>query len=58
MNTGFEAAAGLLRGVMAGILLTMFVGLWFWAFGPARRARFDSASMLPLEEDRRQDGTP
>jgi cytochrome c oxidase cbb3-type subunit 4 len=46
-----ESVAGLVRGVMAGLLLVMFIGLWIWAFGAKRRKSFESASRLPLEED-------
>jgi cbb3-type cytochrome oxidase subunit 3 len=51
MSSEFEVAAGLARGLMAGVLLAMFVGLWVWAFAAKRRRPFESASRLPLEED-------
>jgi cbb3-type cytochrome oxidase subunit 3 len=53
MSHELEAFTGLVRGVMAGILLVMFVGLWAWVFGSRRRATFESAARLPLEEDQR-----
>ncbi len=52
MSHEMEALTGMLRGVMAGILLVMFVGLWIWVFGRGQRAAFEAASRLPLEEDR------
>jgi len=51
MSSGMESITGLVRGLMAGVLLAMFVGLWIWAFAAKRRAWFESASRLPLEED-------
>jgi cbb3-type cytochrome oxidase subunit 3 len=51
MNSELEVIAGVARGLMAGVLLAMFVGLWVWAFAPKRRRLFESASRLPLEED-------
>jgi|KBSSwiStaDraftv2_1062776.scaffolds.fasta_scaffold00253_7 cbb3-type cytochrome oxidase subunit 3 len=58
MNSEFEAVAGVTRGLMAGVLLAMFVGLWVWAFAPKRRKSFESASLLPLEEDTRGGKVP
>src|SRR5438105_3313647 len=52
MSSEVESVAGLVRGFMAGLLLVMFVGLWIWAFAAKRRKSFESASRLPLEEDR------
>ena len=52
MSHEMEAFTGVLRGTMAGILLVMFVGLWLWVFSGRRRATFESAARLPLEEDR------
>jgi cytochrome c oxidase cbb3-type subunit 4 len=52
MSQELEAVSGLVRGVMAGILLVMFIGLWVWVFGRRQRAAFEAAARLPLEEDR------
>jgi cytochrome c oxidase cbb3-type subunit 4 len=52
MSHEMEALTGLVRGTMAGILLLMFIGLWFWVYSKSRRATFESAARLPLEEDR------
>jgi cbb3-type cytochrome oxidase subunit 3 len=46
-----ESVAGIVRGLMAGLLLAMFVGLWLWVFAAKRRKSFESVSQLPLEED-------
>ena len=51
MSAGMEAFTGVVRGLMAGALLLMFVGLWIWVYGAKRRQSFESASRLPLEED-------
>jgi cbb3-type cytochrome oxidase subunit 3 len=51
MSSEMEAVTGLVRGLMAGLLLTMFVGLWLWVFAAKRRKSFETASRLPLEED-------
>ena len=58
MSQEMEAFAGVLRGAMSGVLLLMFIGLWMWVFGRGRRATFDAASLLPLEEDRMGDEKP
>jgi len=55
MSHEMEALTGLLRGVTAGTLLLMFVGLWIWVFGKRQRAAFEAAAHLPLEEDRSGD---
>jgi cytochrome c oxidase cbb3-type subunit 4 len=39
------------RGVITAVLLALFVWLVVWAYGKARKAAFDEASRLPLEED-------
>ncbi len=51
MSPEMEAFTGIVRGLMAGALLIMFVGLWIWVYGSKRRRSFESASLLPLEED-------
>ena len=56
MSSEIESVSGILRGLMAGILLAMFVGLWIWVYGAKRRGFFESASRLPLEEDERAGG--
>jgi cytochrome c oxidase cbb3-type subunit 4 len=39
------------RGVLTGILLALFLWLVVWAYSKSRRADFDAAARLPLEED-------
>ena len=39
------------RGIITAVLLFSFIGLWIWAWSSRRKAEFDKASALPLEED-------
>ena len=41
----------LYQGAMLIILMVSFAGLWIWAWSHKRKATFNKASMLPLEED-------
>lgn len=43
-----------LRGVILLVLMFSFIGLWVWAWSRKRKAVFEEASMLPLEEDNGQ----
>jgi len=51
MSAEIVAATGILRGVVAGVLLLAFTALWLWAYNGRRRAIFDRAAQLPLEDD-------
>lgn len=51
MSSEVEVLTGIVRGVMAGVLLLTFIGLCCWVLGPGRQAGFESAALLPLEED-------
>ena len=42
---------GTFRGIVTAVLLGLFVWLVFWAFSKSRRASFDEAARIPLEED-------
>jgi cytochrome c oxidase cbb3-type subunit IV len=42
------------RGLVTGALLLSFIGLVVWAWSRARRADFESAARLPLEEDQKE----
>jgi cbb3-type cytochrome oxidase subunit 3 len=57
MSHEVEAFTGVIRGLMAGVLLLMFLGLWAWVFGARRRESFEMTSRLPLEEDSTGDST-
>lgn len=41
---------GTLRGLLTAALLLLFLGVVFWAYSRRRRADFEQASRLPLEE--------
>jgi cbb3-type cytochrome oxidase subunit 3 len=34
------------------VLIALFVGVCVWAYSTRRRAAFDAAARMPLEEDR------
>ena len=42
---------GVIRGIITGVLLVLFVWLVAWAWSKARKTEFDAAARLPLEED-------
>lgn len=41
----------MLSGIITIALLLLFVGGWVWAWRPARKAGFDAAARLALDED-------
>lgn len=41
----------MLSGIITVVLLLLFVCGWIWAWRPARKAGFDAAAQLPLDED-------
>lgn len=41
----------MLSGIVTLLLLLVFVGIWAWAWMPARRAEFDRAARLVLDEE-------
>jgi cytochrome c oxidase cbb3-type subunit IV len=42
---------GTFRGILTAVLLGLFVWLVVWAYSKSRRASFDEAARLPLEDD-------
>lgn len=40
----------MLSGIVAIVLLVLFVGLWIWAWRPARKLDFDDAARLALDD--------
>lgn len=42
---------GTFRGVMTALLMAAFIGLVIWAYSRRRKADFEEAAALPLEED-------
>ncbi len=51
MSPEMIAGTGILRGIVAGVLLVAFVALWVWAYSGRRRAAFAAVERLPLEDD-------
>jgi cytochrome c oxidase cbb3-type subunit 4 len=41
----------MVRAVMTVVLLAVFIGIVVWAWSGGRRADFDAAARLPLDED-------
>ena len=44
----------LFSGVMTVVMLVVFVGIMVWAWSGKRRAAFDAAARVPLEDDAEQ----
>jgi len=44
-------SSGTLSGIVTAALIVLFLGLTAWAYSAKRRASFEAASRLPLEED-------
>lgn len=45
----------MLSGIVTAILLVLFVSGCVWAYHPKRRREFESAAMLPFDDDNRID---
>ena len=41
----------MLSGIITSILLVLFLAGWAWAWNPRRKAEFDAAAQLALDED-------
>ena len=39
------------RGIVTAVLLVLFVSLVVWAWSKSRKADFDAAARLPLDEE-------
>ncbi len=44
-------SSGDLSGIMALIIMALFLGIWAWAWSKKRQASFKKTANLPLEED-------
>lgn len=42
----------MLSGIVTAVLLIAFLAGWMWAWSPRRKADFDEAAQLPLEDSR------
>ncbi len=45
----------MLSGIITLILLVVFLGGWAWAWSPRRKADFDAAARLPLDDSDPED---
>ncbi len=46
----------MLSGIITSILMVIFLAGWAWAWSPRRRADFDAAAHLPLDDEEPADG--
>jgi cytochrome c oxidase cbb3-type subunit IV len=44
---------GTVRGLITIVMLVLFLGIWAWSWSRKRRADFDEASRLPLDDNAR-----
>jgi cytochrome c oxidase cbb3-type subunit 4 len=40
-----------INGLLTGLLLIIFLGIWLWAWSSRNKEKFDAMSKLPLEEE-------
>lgn len=45
----------MLSGIVTSILLLLFLAGWAWAWSPRRKADFDAAAKLALDDESRED---
>jgi len=43
--------AGVWRGIFTVVMFVLFIALCIWAWSGRRKADFDAAAQLPLEDD-------
>ena len=43
--------SGIVSGIVTAVLLVLFIGAWIWAWSSRRKADFEAASRLPLDDD-------
>ena len=41
----------MVSGIVSLMLLVIFIGGWIWAWSPKRRAEFEAAARMPLDDD-------
>ena len=51
MSVMIAMTLGTFRGIITGALLVLFTWLIAWAWSKGRRADFEAAARLPLEEE-------
>jgi cytochrome c oxidase cbb3-type subunit 4 len=47
---------GLINGILTGLLLVVFVGIWIWAWSSKNKETFEAMAQLPLEDQPRDSG--
>jgi cbb3-type cytochrome oxidase subunit 3 len=45
----------MISGILIALMLTLFVGLFVWAYTPGRKQRFQEAAALALVDDVHQE---
>jgi cytochrome c oxidase cbb3-type subunit 4 len=48
-------SSAVLSGIMTGILIVLFVGVWVWAWSERRKSSFDAAARIPLDDNDRSE---
>lgn len=46
-----------LRSVLTVLVMAAFIGIAWWAYGPARKERFERDGLLPFEGKEQQETT-
>jgi len=41
----------MVAGIITAVLLALFIAGWIWAWRPARKAGFDAAARMPLNDN-------
>ncbi len=44
------------NGVMTGVLIVIFLGIWVWAWSSRNKSKFDYMAQLPLETTQETSG--
>ena len=47
----------MISGLITVALLVLFLGAWIWAWSPRRKAEFDAAARVPLDENPNEPAT-
>lgn len=45
-----SSAWGHFAGIVTVFLMVIFIGIWFWAWRPRHKKRFDSLSRIPMSD--------
>jgi cytochrome c oxidase cbb3-type subunit 4 len=44
-------SSGTVSGIVTAVLIVLFVGVSIWAYSKRRKASFDAAARLPLDDE-------